>query len=291
MHKFDREAMNTTFDLLITKEVDYPTASSAAAEVFDQTERLETLLSMYYEGSDIQMINTAEIGVPVKLTCYACDCIMAAFAASTISGGAIDVCLAELYHTKKHPEYKMSHPPRRGKFEIDPENFYIMKTADGAIDLGCIGKGFALDVACEYLKDVWQIENAFGSFGASSIFAMGVNDENNAWEINLSEKISIELPKTQMFIGASGTSVLGNHIIDARTLESPSEQPFRTWAFCDSGALSDAMSTAFMIMDRKSIEKACQENEIAAAIQKTADSEIEFINTDALNLKIINKSI
>ena len=56
MHRFDHEAMNTKLDLLICG-TDHKYALSAAAECFERVDMLETLLSMYREGSDIDMIN------------------------------------------------------------------------------------------------------------------------------------------------------------------------------------------------------------------------------------------
>lgn len=57
MHKFDHEAMNAKLDLLICG-CDRNYARSAAAECFEKVSMLETLLSMYSEGSDIDMINS-----------------------------------------------------------------------------------------------------------------------------------------------------------------------------------------------------------------------------------------
>ena len=62
MHRFDHEAMNTKLDLLICG-ADHKYALSAAAECFDKVDILETLLSMYREGSDIDMIS-APIKIP-----------------------------------------------------------------------------------------------------------------------------------------------------------------------------------------------------------------------------------
>ena len=219
MHRFDHEAMNTKLDLLICG-ADHKYALSAAAECFDKVDMLETLLSMYREGSDIDMINSSPVGSVVKLSCDACDCLVDAFAVSSITGGAIDVSLGD-YYSKMKKGAPNSVELKRGKFEIDPENFYIKKVADGKIDLGCIGKGYAVDRMVEILRETWEIENAFISFGGSSIFAFGKPEDSDSWRVNLSKDISFDIPPSGMGIGASGVAVQGEHVFDGRTGEVP----------------------------------------------------------------------
>ena len=88
----------------------------------------------------------------------------------------------------------------------------------------------------------------------------------------------MKIPVENFAVGASGTSVLGAHIVDARTGKVPEKQPFRTWAFCANAAIADAMSTAFMLLDKSEIAEICVAENISAAIQQTPDSEIEFID-------------
>ena len=235
------------------------------------------MISMYRYGSDIAMINENPVGGVVKITDSTYDCLMAAFRASELTGGAIDVCMGEYFLKAKNDSFfPKIETPRRGKFAFDAENYLIQKLEEGKIDLGAVGKGYALDRVAEILTQEWEIENAFVSFGGSSIFAMGQDQNGDDWHINLSEKIS--LPIKDSFVGASGTSVLGSHIIDCRTGEVPAKQPFRTWAFSDDGAMADVLSTAFMVLDKADIDRICKSENMSAAIQEKEDSEIEFFN-------------
>lgn len=276
MHKFDHEAMNAKIDLLICG-CDYDYARSAAIDCFGKISMLETLLSMYFEGSDIDMINSSPVGGIVKLTGYACDCLMQAFGASAVTGGAIDVCLGDYFSRRKSAKGGEKIEPVRGKFELDPENFYIKKVAEGKIDLGCIGKGYAVDEAVRILRDTWEIGSAFLNFGGSSIYAFGAQDGGGPWKVNLAEGTGYEVPESGAGVGASGTSVLGEHIVDARTAEVPQNQPFRTWAFSGSAAASDALSTAFMVLGEPEIRKICSENGVSAAVQRSENSPVEFL--------------
>ena len=275
MHKFDHEAMNAKLDLLICG-CDYNYARSAAEECFGKVSMLESLLGMYSEGSDIDMINSSPVGGIVKLTGDACDCLMLAFGASAATGGAIDVCLGDYFSRRKAAKGGGKIEPVRGRFELDPEDFYI-KVAEGKIDLGCIGKGYAVDEAVKILRDTWEIGSAFLNFGGSSIYAFGMPDGGGPWKVNLAGGAVYDVPESGAGVGASGTSVLGEHIVDARTGEVPQNQPFRTWAFSASAAASDALSTAFMVLGEPEIRRVCSENGVSAAVQRSEDSPVEFL--------------
>lgn len=276
MHTFDRELMNTQFLISIAGD-DFEYARSAALDCFAETEALEQILSMYQFGSDVSCINSSNVGDTTPITEETARCLNLAFAASAMSRGAIDVCMGEFFlKAKRGQTLPAPETPRRGKFEFDAAHFLVKKTSEGKIDLGAVGKGFAVDEAVEKLVNVWEIKSAFLSFGGSSIYAFGKNGDGKAWEINLSD--SVKIPVENFSVGASGTSVLGAHIVDARTGKVPENQPFRTWAFCANAAIADAMSTAFMLLDKSEIAEICVAENISAAIQQTPESEIEFID-------------
>ncbi len=266
--------MNTSMNILISHE-ERNYAKSAAFDCFSEVEALEQILSLYRFGSDISCVNSSEVGIITQLADITTECLSLAFAASAMSRGVIDVCMGEYFLKAKNDNtFKIPEQPRKGKFEFNPDNFLIKKIEEGKIDLGSIGKGFAVDCIVKKLKEVWEIENAFISFGNSSIYAFGKNDDGNAWEINLSDDVKLDV--NDFAVGASGTSVLGNHIIDARTGAIPENQPFRTWCLCGNAAIADAMATSFMALSDEEIDEICRAENLTAAIQKTKDSDIIF---------------
>lgn len=278
LHEFDIEAMNTSLRIQICAE-DFIYAKSAAFACFAKTAAIEDLLSMYKFGSDISMINSARTGDVVKLTDTAQECLLSAFKANEMSKGAIDVCMGEFFlKAKGDRHFDIPAEPRRGKFAFDPENYLIQKLSDGLIDLGAIGKGFAVDKMVENLVEEWEIKSALISFGGSSVYALSAPDGADAWEIELAG--AAKIPLKDAALGASGTAVQGAHIIDARTGKVPENMPFRTWAFGADAAVCDAMSTAFMLMAPEEISVACKEYGLAAALQRTDGAKIEFFETE-----------
>lgn len=275
MHTFDCEAMNTTLTLQIDGS-DFVYAKSAAYDCFEKTAAMEDLLSMYRFGSDISVLNSSKVGALTKLTDTAMECLLTAFKAGEISGGAVDVCMGEYFlKAKKDNTFPLPGKPRRGYFEVDPENYFVKKISEGRIDLGAVGKGFAVDKIAELLTETWEIKSALVSFGNSSIYAVGSPEGASAWDITLAGGDSF--PLRDAAVGASGTAVQGAHIIDARTGEKRENMPFRTWAMGASAAMCDAMSTAFMVLDTRSIAAICSEWDMVAAIQQNEDSPVEFI--------------
>jgi thiamine biosynthesis lipoprotein ApbE len=65
--------------------------------------------------------------------------------------------------------------------------------------------------------------------------------------------------------------VKGSHIIDPRT-KQPARGRFRTWAGAPTAALSDALSTAFMIMTEAEIRDYCRRHRHVSAYWLASDS-------------------
>ena len=96
MDIFSKEAMNTEIEIKICG-ADFNYARSAAEDCFSEVFMLEDLLSMYRLGSDVSMVNTCPKGEVCKLTGSAMECLLAAFTASEMSMGAVDVCMGEFF--------------------------------------------------------------------------------------------------------------------------------------------------------------------------------------------------
>ena len=251
-HHFEHEAMMTTFSLRICAESEQ-VARGMSYECFDLIDSLENRLSRFVEGSDVHRINSMQAGETLYLTepCY--ECLLQAIEASAETGGLFDVTLGTRVEHRKSGS-KDPIPPLQGKLIIHPDAPAISCDAPGReIDLGGIGKGFALDELRKLLLD-WGAEGALLSSGASTLLAFGPA----GWPIDLAgAKAATRITLRDGALSASGTGIQGSHIVhpdrgdDAGLYEYP-----RIWVLSPSAAQADAWSTAVMLMSPAEIAEA-----------------------------------
>ena len=180
IHKFDHHAMKTTFILRIVSD-DAKLAQDVAHTAIVLLDEIEMTLSRYIEGSDVFRINHMETGQKlfISQTCY--DCLRLAAEAHEHTGGLFDITLGTLIEHQKN-KAAGSVPSLSGTLSIDPDRPAITcVTAGREIDLGGIGKGYALDQLKTLLED-WGIESALLCAGASTQLAFG----SATWPIELS---------------------------------------------------------------------------------------------------------
>ena len=173
----------------------------------------------------------------------------------TLTGGAFDPGLGDqmdLQRAGRVSAEAAAALPTRGRLLMDPERFIVcVQDAPVALDLGAIGKGFALDRMAEELT-TWDAPRALVIAGGSSILALDEPEDSTGWEVSVAPSQVLRLQRCA--IGTSGTAVKGAHILDPRT-GRPTPGPYRAWAVHRSAAVADALSTAWMLLGPEEIEQ------------------------------------
>ncbi len=127
------------------------------------------------------------------------------------------------------------------------------------IDLGGIGKGYAVDRVAELLRD-WSIDVALISGGYSSVLTLDSPPGKKGWPLTLTNPTGCKEILARPFLqkaALSGSGVQkGGHIIDPRTIQ-PVEGKRAAWSSAPDAATADALSTAFMIMGLDEIKRYC----------------------------------
>ncbi|MBO7521940.1 MAG: FAD:protein FMN transferase, partial [Opitutales bacterium] len=180
IYRYTTKLMNTSLEISLQAKTEIY-ARSAAFSLFDRAKMIEETISMFYPYSEIAIINSLEVGEVEQVLDTTAEALAGAMYAAQLSKGAIDVCMGE-YFLKAKGREKIENP-RRAQFKFNPDNFLVEKVADGKIDLGSMGKGYALDVLAENLVNEWGINAAHFSFGGSSILALNPPNGRDSWDI------------------------------------------------------------------------------------------------------------
>lgn len=247
---FQHEAMATHFEIAIAgQEHDY--ARHAAIAAFQEVDRLEHTLSRYIESSEISRANRLARGQSMTIGPDTLDCLLLAADLSIVTQRAFDPAYASL----RPADLASDLPP----FTLDPENHLLTSQAEQLhLDLGAVGKGFALDRMADSLRE-WGVTSAYLNAGGSSVLTLETppSSEPAGWSVGLGEGRG---HRTFGLLGASlsgsGIAVKGNHLINPRTGE-PAVRTTRTWAYAASAAQADALSTAFFVMNEAEIAALC----------------------------------
>jgi len=270
MKRFSHEAMATTFEILIVHEDDRY-ALQAAIAAFDEVDRIEGELSRFIENSDVSRINNLAAGEPLLLGLDTFECLKISARVHAETSGAFDITIGSVFQcwrnedgTPRTPSIRELDLARRHTgmdlLELDETKPAVkLSVSPVQIDLGGIGKGYAVDRAAELLRE-WSIETALISGGYSSVLALDAPPGTKGWPLTLSNPAdrSRILARPHLRAGAlSGSGVQkGKHIISPRTAE-PTEGKLAAWSGAPDAASADALSTAFMIMTADEIEKYC----------------------------------
>ncbi len=244
-------------------------AEKIAKTIDSEIVRLENSnLSWRVKGSDINRIN-ANSGNFVEVDSSTIDWIKSSIDVSKKCGGVFDITIGNLTQLWNIGSDDARVPAKEEIEEailgIDYSNVIIsdnkVKCGDNQkIDLGAVGKG----IACDMVKNILYKENIEGatiSVGGS-ILLYGKNPNANKWSLgirnprgNTNEYMAV-LELDECFVSTSGdyerifekNGVAYHHILDPRT-GFPSKSEFLSVTIiCNSGFLSDALSTACFIL-------------------------------------------
>ncbi len=197
-HKAACNAMATRFELVLHGE--NPVALRAAAEeAIHEIERLHAQLNLYAPSSEVSAINARAATRAVKVEPRLFALLLTTRHIWEETKGAFDITVAPLVRCWGFMRGSGAFPNAEAlaearalvgmqHVELDERRFTVRFARPGMmIDLGSIGKGYALEVAAETLLEA-GVQNALIHGGTSTICGIGMPPGQEGW------KVAIESP-------------------------------------------------------------------------------------------------
>ncbi|HEY4308009.1 MAG TPA: FAD:protein FMN transferase [Pirellulales bacterium] len=280
--QISRPAMACTFAVFLNAG-QYEQGSEAALAALDRVEALESQLTVYRDTSEVMRINrtAAADAVPVESDLF--DLLSLAVHVSEQTAGAFDVTAGPLVKTWGFYKRSGSIPndvelqaalARVGSrfLTLDNQTRSVRFLVEGLeLNLGAIGKGYALDRAAQELVAA-GVDDFLLHGGQSSVLARGSQAGTDGWIVGLSDPLRPERRLAEICLRdrALATSGASNqffraggkrygHILDPRT-GWPAEGVFSSTAVASSAAEADALSTAFYTLGVGPAREYCREH-------------------------------
>jgi FAD:protein FMN transferase len=270
---FSHDAMNTTFRLRLCEE-DETLARDMARECFDLLDLLESRLSRFIESSDVSRINKMQAGETLYISEECHQCLLIALNGHARTGGLFDITLGRRIEHRKGG-HAGPPPPLEGRLTIHPEKSAITCEIPGReIDLGGIGKGFALDQIHQHLIG-WEAKGGLLAAGASSLLAFGPEP----WPVDLAGSTgSVRHILRNQALSASGTGIQGSHIIHPSGDEAmPADACNRVWVTAGTAAVAEIWSTSLMLIDAARFNELIAGDKTISSIHIDRNGKIETL--------------
>jgi len=261
--KLSLHAMATRFELVLYG-AEPDRLHAAGDEALAEIESLDRQLSLYRPESDISWINANAAREPVKVEPRLFELLETAALISRTTGGAFDVTIAPLVRawgfagsSGAMADQERVDAARKvvGMEHVlfDKENFSIRFDRPGVeIDLGAIGKGYAIDRAVDLLREC-GVTSALIHGGTSTIYAVGAPAEGDKWRVGVGESEIVELQDSSLSVSAvhgKSFTVEGReygHVIDPGSGE-PVCCAALAAVWGPSAMVTDALSTALLVL-------------------------------------------
>ncbi len=296
-----REAMGCRFEVIFNL-LDNSVATTIGTDALDIIEHIEEQISVYRPSSEISRINESLSTSWHDLSPDVFDLLWLTKHLHIKTNDAFDVTSGPLIKAwgflqkqgrTPSPEKLAEALACSGMKNIqfhEHEHKIRFQQPDVEINLGAIGKGWAIDKAVDHI-DMEGIENFLIHGGHSSVRSRGTRGlagqktEQNGWPVGLRHPLlrekrigTITLQNKALGTSGSGTQFFIEkgqkigHILDPRTGQ-PASGVLSATVLADTAAEADALATAAYILGPREIDLIAGEGSAVAAILVVKDEQ------------------
>ncbi len=277
-----RHAMATRFELVLPGE-DETALRAAGEEALREVDRLENQLSLYRPGSEIAQLNARAARESVQVSPELFALLQHAQRLHAETEGAFDITIGPLVRcwgfmtnegrlpdpgavAEAHAKVGM------GLVQLDDRRRAVRFAREGVmLDLGAIGKGYAVERGAELLREA-GVGSALFHGGTSTVCAIGHPPEAEAWSvaierppqtvgvISFPELPAVRLKDESLSVSAIWGRVFQSdgknygHVMDPRTGQ-PVDGAWLSAVVLPAATETDALSTALLTLGVTGLER------------------------------------
>lgn len=269
---------------------------SLANQALDEAARLEQKLTIFKASSEVSSINRNAASKAVRVSAELFRFLLLCRSIYRATEGAFDITSAPLSRCwgfiKRQGRIPFAEEIAGAKALVGSDKLLLDEASQSVrfaregveINLGSIGKGYALDCLKERLYR--RVKTALLSAGASSFCAIGKGEPgHNGWSIGIRHPLRTHRRMALLKLRDCAMATSGaeeqffeyegrryGHIIDPRT-GSPAQSIASVTVITSSAALADALATAFYVGGRELAERFCAAHKNVLVIMLEADGE------------------
>lgn len=293
----NRTAMACRFE--VTLPMRDQAGVAVATDALNQIDRLEAQLTVFRETSEVSRINRQAATEAVRVEDSLFDLLTLCKELYRDTDGTFDItsgpltrCWGFLKRAGRVPATDEIESARllvgSNQLLLDDETRTIRFLQAGIeVNLGSIGKGYALDRVAASIRD--RVRMALLNAGASSICVIGAGNRDQGWSVGLRHPGDKNQRLATLRLHDCAVSTSGSeeqffehggqrygHIIDPRT-GRPAQDVTSVSVVARSGAVSDALATAFYIGGRELAERYCAAHRQVLVIMLESSSETPVV--------------
>ncbi len=286
---------------LILNGADRAYLDQVADLALDEIARLDGALNRFDPTSEVSYLNAYASSRPVIVSPDLFEILRLAQTVSRETHGAFDVTAGPLIDLRRRAERRGDLPcadAMPALLELVGMEHVMADSSDNSvrfsregvlIDLGAIGKGYAVRRAIEIARE-YGVKSALVSAGGSTVCGLGAQPDGEPWRIGIRHPSRLDERVATVYLHYEAMSTSGGprqrdeaveerfeHVIDPVTGGAARTDLVSATAITQDPVLSDALSTAFYLRGKAFALDYCRAHEGVRAVLVEADDESGFL--------------